>query len=342
MPCFKLALAQTPVLKVMKLFVPLFGFALLSCAMADEASIRAAVAKSLPLLECSSVIAIDERSNCFTCHHTGLPVMAFITARERGFKIDAGNLQTQLQFTADFLAKGRVNYLQGKGQGGQAFTAGSALWTLKLGSSKPDTNTEAVVEYLLGHQKELGHWKPPSIRPPSEESPFSATFFALESIRHFSDSSQQDRANVRIAQARDWLFKTPAQNTEDRVFKLWALHSVSADTKAAAQDLLRSQREDGGWSQLESMTSDAYATGTALVALHRTGSVTADDPAFERGLQWLLKAQLPDGSWHVVSRAKPFQKYFESGYPHSKDQFISITAACWATTALALALPVAQ
>lgn len=322
----------------------LFSFVLACqlCVAADEAAIRAAVVKSLPLLERSSVTAIDERSNCFTCHHTGLPVMTFITARERGFKIDADNLQTQLQFTADFLAKGRANYLQGKGQGGHAFTAGSALWTLKLGASKPNTNTEAVIDYLLGHQKELHHWKPPSIRPPSEESPFSASFFALESIQHFRTSSQQDRATVRIAHARDWLLKTPAQNTEDRVFRMWALHSVSADAKSAAQDLLRMQREDGGWAQLENMTSDAYATGTALVALHRTGSVTADDPAFQRGLQWLLKAQLPDGSWHVVSRAKPFQKYFESGYPHGKDQFISITAACWATTALALALPVAQ
>ena len=76
--------------------------------------------------------------------------------------------------------------------------------------------------------------------------------------------------------------------------------------------------------------------------MHRTGSITATEPAYARGLQWLLKSQLADGSWHVVSRAKPFQKYFESGYPHGKDQFISITAACWATTALALALPVAQ
>ena len=90
------------------------------------------------------------------------------------------------------------------------------------------------------------------------------------------------------------------------------------------------------------MTSDAYATGTALVALHRTGSVKADDPPYLRGVSWLMKHQFTDGSWHVVSRAKPFQKYFESGYPHGKDQFISITAACWATTALALALPTAQ
>ena len=103
----------------MKPLITLLGLLAFSIAGADEAAIRAAVARSLPLLERSSVIAIDERSNCFTFHHTGLPVMTFVTARERGFKIDAGNLQTQLQFTTDFLAKGRANYLQGKGQGGQ-------------------------------------------------------------------------------------------------------------------------------------------------------------------------------------------------------------------------------
>lgn len=326
--------------------------ALLACVLvgarglaADEAAVRAAVEKSLPLLERSSIIAIDERSTCFTCHHTGLPVMTFLTARERGFKVDAGNVQTQLQFTAEFLAKGRANYLQGKGQGGQAFTAGSALWTLKLGAHKSGANTDAVVEYLLGHQKDLGHWKPPSIRPPSEESPFSATFFALEGIQHFVTAAQRVRADARITQAREWLLKTPAVSTEDRVFRLLSLFSASVSREAiqqAAQDLLRTQRADGGWSQLDDMPADAYATGTALVALQRTACITSKDTACQRGMQWLLQAQLADGSWHVVSRAKPFQQYFESGYPHGKDQFISITAACWATTALLLGLPFAQ
>ncbi|MBL9131996.1 MAG: terpene cyclase/mutase family protein [Verrucomicrobiaceae bacterium] len=317
----------------MKLLVMLWVLAVLPCA-ADEAAIRAAVSKSLPLIERSSKIAIEERSNCFTCHHTGLPVMTFVTARERGFQIDAVNLQTQLDFTVQFLAKGRENYLQGKGQGGHAFTAGSALWTLKLGGRTADATTEAVTAYLIGHQKELHHWKPPSIRPPSEESPFSATFFALESLRSIPAATQ------RLADARRWLEQTPAQTTEDRVFRLWALHAAQSDSTTAARDLLQTQRDDGGWAQLENMASDAYATGTALVALFRTGSVKADDAAFQRGLSWLMQNQHADGSWHVVSRAKPFQKYFESGYPHGKDQFISITAACWATTALLLALPV--
>jgi hypothetical protein len=90
------------------------------------------------------------------------------------------------------------------------------------------------------------------------------------------------------------------------------------------------------------MASDAYATATALVALHQAGGVSTDDPVYQRGLQWLLQAQLPDGSWHVRTRSQPIQIYFGSGYPHKKDQFISITAACWATTALLLDLPVSK
>jgi pimeloyl-ACP methyl ester carboxylesterase len=323
---------------MMRRMLPIFLLAAATAHGADDTALRAAIVKSLPLLERSSTVAIAERSQCFTCHHSGLPVMTFIAARDRGFTVDEGNLKTQLQFTADFLTKGRENYIQGKGQGGAAFTAGSALWTLKLGGWKVDSSIETVVEYLLGHQNEMNHWEPPSVRPPSEESPFSATYFALEGIRHFATAAQQARMAARVGAARDWLEKTPPQTTEDHVFRLQALRAAGADAAPAVADLLRIQRDDGGWSQLETMDSDAYATATALVALHRASGMRITDAAYQRGIAWLLGAQLPDGSWHVVSRSKPFQKYFESGYPHGKDQFISITAACWATTALLDAL----
>jgi hypothetical protein len=312
---------------------------------ADDAAVRSAIAKSLPLLERSSIIAIEERPNCFTCHNTGLPVMTLLAARERGFPVNADNLKSQVDFTAAFLAKNRENYLKGKGQGGAAFTAGSALWALELGGRPRDATTDAVIEYLIAHQKDLGHWKPPSNRPPSEESPFSTTFVALEGMKAFGNDAQQSRIGERKAQAQKWLLANPAKHTEDLVFRLWSLSVAGAvrdSIQQAAQDLLRKQREDGGWAQLDDMTSDAYATGTALVALHRTGTLAASDPAYQRGLQWLMKAQFADGSWHVRTRSKPIQSYFESGYPHGKDQFISITAACWATTALLLSVPVSQ
>ena len=59
-------------------------------------------------------------------------------------------------------------------------------------------------------------------------------------------------------------------------------------------------------------------------------------------MRFLLASQLADGSWHVRSRSRPFQIYFESGFPHGKDQFISVAASGWAATALALTLPPAK
>jgi squalene cyclase len=135
--------------------------------------------------------------------------------------------------------------------------------------------------------------------------------------------------------------KTPAKDTEDRVFRLLGLKEAGADAKeisAAAWELLQKQRADGGWSQLDSSTSvsDAYATGAALVALHQAGNLKTNSPAYRAGVAYLLKTQRSDGTWFVKSRSKPFQPYYESGFPHEKNQFISIAASGWATTALLL------
>src|SRR5262245_7048407 len=74
-------------------------------------------------------------------------------------------------------------------------------------------------------------------------------------------------------------------------------------------------------------------------ALHLAGGLATDDPAYGRGLAYLKATQRPDGSWHVKSRSKPFQTYFESGFPYKGDQFISMAASSWATAALVLACP---
>ena len=77
---------------------------------------------------------------------------------------------------------------------------------------------------------------------------------------------------------------------------------------AAARDLLTTQRDDGGWAQLPSMSSDAYATGSVLVSLHQAG-IRAGDAPYRRGVQFLLGTQLTDGSWLVRTRSHPMQIY---------------------------------
>ena len=306
-----------------------------------DATIREAVSKSLPLLEKAAKGSMEKRSQCFTCHNQGLPVMALTTARGRGFAVDEENLRQQIQFTADFLERNRTNYLAGRGQGGQTDTAGYALWTLANGGWKPDATTAAVAEYFLLFQKDLEHWKPQSRRPPSEQSLFTSSHVALRGLKTFGTPEQRERIERRFEQVRQWLVTTPAQDTEDRVSRLRALQVAGAapeEVRRAARELLQTQRADGGWAQLAEMESDAYATGTALVALHQAGGLATADPAYRQGLKFLLARQLDDGSWHVRTRSTPIQTYYESGYPHGADQFISIASASWATTALALAL----
>jgi outer membrane protein assembly factor BamB len=302
--------------------------------------IRAAVVKALPLLEKGAAGSMAERSQCFTCHNQGLPLLALTTARARGFAIDSEHVQAQAQFIADFLAGNREKFLAGKGTGGEVATAGQALWALETANWKPDAATAAVAEYLLLFEKDKDRWRMTSDRPPSESSHFTANYLAIRGLRYFATAEQKDRVEQRIAEARRWLLDNSPKETEDRVFRLWGLKLAGATgnhLQAAANDLLGTQREDGGWSQTGELESDSYATGSALVALHEAGGLGVAEPAYSRGLKFLLRTQLDDGSWYVHSRSKPFQKYFESGFPHGTDQFISITASSWATTALALA-----
>ncbi len=115
--------------------------------------VKTAVTKSITLLEKSAAEYLVQRK-CFSCHHQAMHVLAFTAAKERGFAVNDKEIARQLKFTADFLAKNRENYAMGKGQGGQADTAGYALLTLAAGNWEADETTTAVVEYLLARDKD--------------------------------------------------------------------------------------------------------------------------------------------------------------------------------------------
>jgi hypothetical protein len=308
---------------------------------ASPGEVRKAVERALPLLVKGAEGHTAKRT-CFACHNQSVPMLAFHVARSRGLAVTEELVPKQAKFIAAFLDRNRAGYLKGRGQGGQADTAGQALFALELAGWKADATTAAVAEYLLLYQKERDHWRTLSRRPPSEASEFTTTYYAVRGLRKWGTPEQKARIAERTAKARAWLLKAAAKDTEDRAFRLLALAELGVgaeELRPAVQELLRSQRKDGGWGQLDTMASDAYATGTALVALHRAGKMATSDPAYRRGLTFLLATQRADGSWHVRSRSRPFQTYFESSFPHGKDQFISMAASGWATAALALACP---
>lgn len=304
-------------------------------------AVRAAAEKALPHLRAAAEGHVEQKT-CFACHNQTHPLLAFAAAKGRGFDVPPDLFKAQAEHVAAFLESNAEKFRRGEGTGGAADSAGMALYALELAGHAPDAATEAVVEFLLKSQTKEGRWRVSGFRPPSEASSFSTTFLAARGLRVWATAGQQERAGKAADAARAWLPGAKAHDTEDRVFRLLALDELKADPKdvaAAAWELLKTQRADGGWGQKADMPADAYATGSALVALHRAGGLATDHPAYARGVGFLVRTQLPDGTWFVKSRSNPFQPYYEGGFPHGKNQFISSSASGWAATALILACP---
>jgi N-acyl-D-amino-acid deacylase len=70
-----------------------------------------------------------------------------------------------------------------------------------------------------------------------------------------------------------------------------------------------------------------------LTALYAAGLPSAD-PAYQRGVDYLLRTQKEDGSWIVQTRTRPLQIFFDNGDPGGKSQFISFAATGWSVLAL--------
>ena len=302
---------------------------------------RVVVTKSLPLLQTLGTKFI-EASGCVSCHNNALPAMAIAIARERGFKIDEQAVQQENAKIAELWGAKREQFLQGSGAPGGNDTASYILLGLAANGQTANATTDAVVHFLAGQQTKAGNWEIQiRSRPPLEASHFNATALSLRALQLYAPKGRSESVKQQLAAARQWLTKATPQTNEDHTFHLFGLHWSGADKatkqKAVAQ-LLALQRSDGGWAQLPTMQSDAFATGQSLVALHRAGGLPTTDAAYQRGVQYLLKTWKPDGTWHVQSRSFAFQKQFESGFPYGKDQWISAAATSWAVMALALTI----
>jgi squalene cyclase len=156
--------------------------------------------------------------------------------------------------------------------------------------------------------------------------------------RQSSPKPQEQEYAKAVQRGGAWLTQAQPKTTEDYVFQLlglaWA-HQNKESIRKTAQNLIALQKPDGGWSQIPTLASDAYATGQALTALEETGSMAVTDAVYKRGVQFLVNTELEDGSWYVRKRAFPGQPYFDSEFPHGNDQFISAAATNWAIMALA-------
>jgi squalene-hopene cyclase-like protein len=277
-------------------------------------------------------------SKCHSCHHQSLPMMAFGFARARGIEVDESLMRQQADAAISQLKPVVTEALRNRDRiPNPPISISYALLGLAAAEYPHDEVTSEMTQVISSWQQDDGafHALPP-IRPPIESSDVTATALSLRAIQLYGSDQEG-----RVARALAWLRTAKPRTTEDAAMQLLGLAWAKAkpeEIRKSAAALLSLQRQDGGWGQLPTLETDAYATGQALVALQNAGHAVSSSE-YQRGLSFLLRTQFPDGSWLVRTRSFPVQSPKDSGFPHGKHQWISAAGTSWATMAFLLALP---
>ncbi|HZR18151.1 MAG TPA: ankyrin repeat domain-containing protein [Verrucomicrobiae bacterium] len=310
-------------------------------------TIRKAIQDSLPLLQRAD-FNFAKNAGCTSCHNNSVEAMAVGLARKRGLPVDEQTVSTQVRVNLEELAVGRDKLHQGfyatpVGDFFADFIIGYQLVGLHAQNCQPDLNTDAAAIFIQSRQRPNGEWFYPQadMRPPLCLDHIAQTALSMRALQLYAPKPGKAKFEKSVRLAASWLAKAQSSNNEDRSWRLTGLAWAGTDraaTQKALQELLAAQRADGGWSDLPSLPSAAYATGRSLVAL-QLGGLPVSDPAYQRGVQRLLSTQQEDGSWYTRTRALGFQPYFDAGFPHGYDQWMSAAGTSWATMALSLSLP---
>jgi ankyrin repeat protein len=311
-----------------------------------EKTIQAAIERSLPLIQQADANFIPKAA-CASCHNNSFAAMAVGASRQSGFQVNEATAAQQVKANVMSLVKMRDVLRQGKMAGVGDFFAPFILSNILIGLDaeryQPDLNTDAGAMFLKSRQSPDGEWNyvAADVRPPICSDYIGQTASCMRALQLYAPKADRAGYDRAIQLAAAWLANAQSTNNEDRASRLLGLAWANSDKDAtlkAMRELLAKQRPDGGWSDLDSMESSAYATGRSLYAL-QTAGLPASEAAYERAVQFLLRTQLEDGSWYVRTRALALQPYFDAGFPHGYDQFISAAATSWATYALSQAAP---
>jgi ankyrin repeat protein len=319
----------------------------------DHSTLIASTEKALAALQTTaarsrtSFLRHVSKQDCASCHQQYLPMAAVGHARNRSVRFDQEAAREQIdsldKLTSTFFKHEYI--VQTLFHPEPAHSLGYHLFGFVAEGVPPSARTDGMVHHLVTVQASDGRWFNNLPRPPIASGDVSATALAIHAIKHYGWPGRKEEFAASVERGRRWLWKVKAETNEEAVFQLLGLHWAGEPPEqlaGLAQALLRLQRSDGGWAQLPTLETDAYATGEALYALAQAAGVPATDPAWQRGLRFLLGRQEDDGTWHVVRRAFPLQPTMESGFPYHRDSWISAAATSWAVLALTRALPPGQ
>ena len=317
----------------------------------DDSTMIASAEKALAALQTTAARSRESflrhvsKQDCVSCHQQYLPMAAVGHARNRSIRFDQEAAREQIDLVVNlknpFFEPELI--VQTLFHPDPAHTFGYQLLGFVAEGVPPSAMTDGEVHHLVTIQASDGRWINNMPRPPMMSSDVTATALAIHAIKHYGWQGRKEEFAASIEHARRWLWTVKAETNEEAIFQLLGLHWAGESAEkltCLAKSLRQKQRKDGGWAQLPTLESDAYATGEALYALAQFVKDPMTDPAWQRGLRFLLERQEDDGTWHVARRAFPFQPTMNSGFPHHRDSWISAAATSWAVLALTQVSPV--
>jgi hypothetical protein len=223
----------------------------------------------------------------------------------------------------------------------------------------PQPAVDAAAAIVAGDQRDDGSWRldsSTSLGSPATYGTPLATAFAL---RVLAQSGTAPRTEA-IARGRAWLRTVEPVNVPDAVAVITGLRAEREIGLRAEREIgLRAQRElglthegadgvrrrlaldflkraqgrDGGWGAYATTASEPFDTAIAMLALNEVAKRPDSDSApfssaelkaaIARGREFLIRDQMPDGSWPETTRPAHQESYA---------QRISTTA--WAVLAL--------
>jgi ankyrin repeat protein len=284
-----------------------------------------------------------DQATCISCHHNAMPALAAAAAKGKGIAVEETGWTKNLADLVGFFATSVPRMALGDpAVGGEALTTGYTLLALAASGHAPDAVTTTMAHWLMARQMPDGRWLGNGLnRPPSEYSVVSHTAIAAGGLQAYPLPGRAAQRAATLRRARQWLLAAEPASAEERAMRLMGLVWTDAPRERVMEAVgaIREQQEaTGGWSQFGRTPPDAYATGQSLYALRLAGVPTTDE-TYRRGVAFLLGAQYQDGTWLVRTHAFPVQRYFESGFPYGRHQWISTAGTSWATLAIAETLP---
>lgn len=299
--------------------------------------IKIAINKTISIMQPSDRMFLENAGTCHSCHHQDLSAISIFKAKEKGYPVNDTIYNETVESILSTLKSRKATNAQNDDPVAIVMSGGYSIWALAEINYPSNKTIDLQVKNLMQRQTQNGSWVSPNPRPPLEYYAITATALVIRAMKDYAPAALRAQAISRTEKARNWLIKQLPETNEERAFQILGLTWAKADADIIhehAIKLIATQQHDGGWSQLETLETDAYATGQSLHALYESGHVKTTDPVYQKGISFLLNNQKADGSWRIRSRSFAAVPFVETGFPEGGDQFISAAGSNWAMLAL--------